>query len=58
MRESKNWYFIYLFIFTGSDILTLLQFTVKAGEGDFLKRCDGLNSPDGEESNLKFYMYN
>lgn len=43
--------------FTDCDILTLLQFTVKAGDGDFLKRCDGLNSPGGEECNLKLYVH-
>lgn len=45
-----------VFFFTDSDILTLLQFTVKAGDGDFLKRCDGLNSPGGEECNLELHV--
>lgn len=35
--------------FKASDLrlLTLLQFTVKTGEEDFLIRSDGLNSPRG-----------
>lgn len=44
-------------VFTGRGVLTSLQFIVKAGEGDFLRRCDGLNSAEGEERNLKLHKF-